>query len=98
AARRPDVGFREKWEPFLQSWVQALNDPAQIENDNLHFIETYIDNCNVIGITCNENRRLLEGKRQSCFDVTIIDEVSKATPPYLLMLMMLAKKSILVGD
>ncbi|MCB0291461.1 MAG: AAA family ATPase [Calditrichaeota bacterium] len=98
AARRPDVGFREKWEPFLQSWVQALNDPAQIENDNLHFIETYIDNCNVIGITCNENRRLLEGKRQSCFDVTIIDEVSKATPPELLMPMMLAKKSILVGD
>ncbi len=94
----PDRQFRENWEPFLKSWLTSLNDPAQIANDNDHFIATYIDNCNVIGITCNENRRTLEGKGKNSFDVAIIDEVSKATPPELLMPMMQATKTILVGD
>ena len=98
ASREKDADFRSKWEPLLTAWADWLRDDAQIENDNEHFIETYVDNCNVVGITCNENPRLLHGKRQSCFDVAIIDEVSKATPPELLLPMLMAKKSILVGD
>ena len=98
AEQEQDAEFREKWQPLLSSWTEWLTDEEQIANDNEHFIETYIDNCNVVGITCNENRRLLESKRQSCFDIAIIDEVSKATPPELLLPMLMAKKSILVGD
>ena len=37
-------------------------------------------------------------KRFSDFDVVIIDEVSKATPPELLLPLMKARKTILVGD
>ena len=40
----------------------------------------------------------IEDKNHINFDVAIIDEVSKATPPELLMSMMSAKKTILVGD
>ncbi len=90
--------FREKWQPFLERWHGWLRDPIQVQNDNQHYIETYIANCNVVGVTCNENPRLLAARSMSCFDVAIIDEVSKATPPELLMPMLLAKKSVLVGD
>ena len=96
--RRKDAQFRNRWEPLLDKWVTMLGSEAQLKTDNQYFIDTYIANCNVVGITCNENRRLIESKKFANFDVTIIDEVSKATPPELLMPMMAAKKSILVGD
>jgi len=104
ALREPSVddpveqAFQKKWAPFLNKWHQWLTDPAQIRNDNQHYIDTYIEQCNVVAITCNENPRLLAQKNKSWFDVAIIDEVSKATPPELLMPMLLAKKTVLVGD
>ncbi len=96
--RRKDAQFRNRWEPLLDKWVTMLSSETQLKTDNQYFIDTYIANCNVVGITCNENRRLIESKKFANFDVTIIDEVSKATPPELLMPMMAAKKSVLVGD
>lgn len=88
----------EVWEPLLRNWVADLSDPEQIENDRHFMIDTYIANCNVIGITCNENRKTLEEVDHTSFDVAIVDEVSKATPPELLMPLMLARKAALVGD
>ena len=88
----------DKWRDFLQWWVELLRSPQQAENDDAEVLPQYLQSCNVVGITCNENRRLLEDRNFSRFDVTIIDEVSKATPPELLMPMMLAKKTVLVGD
>lgn len=93
-----DSGFRDKWEPLLREWSALMREPEQLANDNQHYMDIYLRNCNVIGITCNENPRLLEGKGQHFFDVAIIDEVSKATPPELIMPMIMARKSILVGD
>jgi superfamily I DNA and/or RNA helicase len=49
-------------------------------------------------VSCNEHRRTLEEAGHTYFDVAIVDEVSKATPPELLLPMMLARKTILVGD
>ena len=104
ALREPSVddpveqAFQKKWAAFLNKWHQWLTDPAQIRNDNQHYIDTYIEQCNVVAITCNENPRLLTQKNKSWFDVAIIDEVSKATPPELLTPMLLAKKTVLVGD
>ena len=60
--------------------------------------ERYIRNANVIGITCNSDFSVLSDAGFSRFDVVIIDEVSKATPLELLRPMLLAPKTILVGD
>ncbi|MCB0285890.1 MAG: AAA family ATPase [Calditrichaeota bacterium] len=90
--------FRERWAPFISQWHSQLRNPVQATLDHPHLIDTYLDLCNVVGVTCNENPRLLEGKNKHFFDVAIIDEVSKATPPELLMPMLLARKTILVGD
>ena len=43
-------------------------------------------------MSCTENIKTLEDKGFHAFDVVIIDEVSKATPPELLMPMLRAKK------
>lgn len=90
--------FRRDWEPFLQEWTRKLNLAETVQNDQEHLLDLYIQSCNVVGVTCNEKRQTLEEKKHTFFDVAIIDEVSKATPPELLMAMLMAKKSVLVGD
>ena len=91
-------GQREIWEPVLREWVADLENPDNAGHDAVYLLDTYIASCNVVGVTCNENTRVLEDAGHTYFDVVIIDEVSKATPPELLMPMMLGRTAILVGD
>lgn len=58
----------------------------------------YINHANVIGTTCVASARKDFMENYPTFDVVIIDEVSKATPPELLLPMLKGKKIILVGD
>ncbi|WP_192811915.1 AAA domain-containing protein [Paenisporosarcina sp. TG20] len=58
----------------------------------------YIQYANVIGVTCSISASKDFVKQYPDFDVVIIDEVSKATPPELLLPMLKGKKIILVGD
>ena len=90
--------FRRLWEPVLEDWVSDLEDRDSAAHDRNYLLDTYVANCNVVGVTCNENPQVLERAGHSNFDVVIIDEVSKATPPELLMPMMLGRTAILVGD
>ena len=50
----------------------------------------------MVGTSCTD--RVLTGSDLGDFDVVIIDEVSKVTPPELLLPLMKARKAILVGD
>ena len=90
--------FRTDWELALHDWVSDLENPESLGSDQHHFLGTYLASCNVIGVTCNENRRTLEEAGHTHFDVVIIDEVSKATPPELLMPIMYGRTGVLVGD
>ena len=69
----------------------------RIDKDN-YFKNVYVKACNVIGITCTASQKALSDIDYTNSDVVIIDEVSKATPPELLISLMKAKKVILVGD
>ena len=80
-------------EPVLREWSGLMSSPN--DEDNARVLPTYLDSCNVVGITCTANPFLLGDRR---FDVVIIDEVSKATPPELLGPMLRGAKTILVGD
>ena len=96
--RLNDVESVREWLPLLDQWAidvrqQAENPPA---TDRMG--ERYVSSANVIGITCNADFRILSDNGFPCFDVVIIDEVSKATPLELLRPMLLAPKAILVGD
>ncbi|MCC6619923.1 MAG: hypothetical protein IT385_01630 [Deltaproteobacteria bacterium] len=88
----------ERWSPIQHEWRARL---AKISDSDREQIEgLYVRHANVVGMTTNE-----AGKKQTWqndnfrpFDVVIIDEVSKATPPELLLPMLLGEKVILVGD
>ena len=90
---------REDFEPFLREFVShidALGEDYSMENSE--YLKDFINACNVVGISCTESSTTLTQAGFNTFDVAIIDEVSKATPPELLIPLLLAEKAILVGD
>ena len=90
--------LRGDWEQIMRGFVARLNDNESFAYDNEHHKNDYIKACNVVGISCTDNMRELADNGFPSFDVVIIDEVSKATPPELLIPLMKARKAILVGD
>jgi len=97
AARRQSDGVRTEWAPILQEWIAGLQKPSSGVASG-YLGDTFRTNCNVVAVTCNESRRTLNDAGHHSFDVAIIDEVSKATPPELLMAMSMARAIVLVGD
>lgn len=91
-------GIRDDWEKTLRSFKERLVDEDAFKYDQEYYQEIYINACNVVGISCTDNMRNLTDNGYDDFDVVIIDEVSKATPPELLIPLMKARKAILVGD
>ena len=53
---------------------------------------------NVIGITCIQSGTKDFNENYPSFDVVIIDEASKSTPPDIILPMLKGRKIILVGD
>ncbi|MGA9225950.1 MAG: AAA domain-containing protein, partial [Mesobacillus sp.] len=76
-----------------QSLLKEAND-----HDLNEIRKLYVKHANVIGTTCVASARKDFIESYPIFDVVIIDEVSKATPPELLLPMLKGKKIILVGD
>ncbi|MBU1737095.1 MAG: AAA family ATPase [Proteobacteria bacterium] len=90
--------FRDSWGDVLQRWVSDLTDPETVKCDQDNFLPTYINACNVVGVTCTERRNTLEDAGHTWFDAVIVDEVSKATPTEIIMPLMMGRTAILVGD
>lgn len=86
--------------PIIQTiqneWHSLLEQST--EHDLNEIRKLYVKHANVIGTTCvaSANKEFMDNYPD--FDVVIIDEVSKATPPELLLPMLKGKKIILVGD
>lgn len=81
----------------LQKQWQGLLESAN-DHDLDEIRKLYVKHANVIGTTCvaSANKEFMDN--YPTFDVVIIDEVSKATPPELLLPMLKGAKIILVGD
>ncbi len=86
--------------PLFQSvqgeWLSLLKEAN--DHDLNEIRKLYVKHSNVIGTTCVASARKDFIENYPVFDVVIIDEVSKATPPELLLPMLKGKKIILVGD
>ena len=90
---------RKVLEKLIRGSYEYLGEAmGNMRAENANYLEDFVRACNVVGISCTENSRTLDNKGFKEFDVVIIDEVSKATPPELLMPMLRAKKVVLVGD
>lgn len=90
--------FRNDWEKTLRNFKNRLDDEESFRYDQEYYQQIYVNACNVVGISCTDNMKNLSDNGYNDFDVVIIDEVSKATPPELLIPLMKARKAILVGD
>lgn len=77
-------------------WKDMLEQSTAYDLDEIK--KLYIQYANVIGVTCSISASKDFVTQYPDFDVVIIDEVSKATPPELLLPMLKGKKIILVGD
>ena len=86
--------------PLFQSiqgkWLSLLQEANDHDLEEIR--KLYVKHANVIGTTCVASARKDFIDNYPEFDVVIIDEVSKATPPELLLPMLKGKKVILVGD
>lgn len=81
---------------LIEDWQREISSDSVDGIEQLKKI--YIENANVIGITCVQSGSKKFSEMYPDFDVVIIDEVSKATPPEILLPMLKARKTILVGD
>jgi superfamily I DNA and/or RNA helicase len=95
AILKSDYGI---WKPLIEDWVNDLQEDNRAQKDWDNFKDTFVPACNVVAITCNEREQTLEEYGLVSFDVAIIDEVSKATPLELLLPIMRARTTVLVGD
>lgn len=97
AAHQQTETLRTEWSPILNEWLAALQKPTSGVGTG-YLQNVFRKHSNVVAVTCNESRRTLHDSGHHSFDVAIIDEVSKATPPELLMSMSMARAIVLVGD
>lgn len=85
--------------PLFERWQNILGQSENRAKTDWNDLEkVFVESCNLVAITCNENEKTLSDNNFDGFDVVIIDEVSKATPLELLLPLMRGKKAILVGD
>lgn len=88
--------YLDRYQNFVQAWIEKLRHPSEQDRNDLK--KVYLDNANAIGITCVQAAGGNFSKEFPNFDVVIIDEVSKCTPPELLIPALKGKKIVLVGD
>jgi phage gp16-like protein len=91
-----DETYLNRYQHLIQDWIVKLGNPSERDRNDLRRI--YLDNANVVGITCVQAANRDFSEEFKSFDVVIIDEVSKCTPPELLIPALKGKKLVMVGD
>jgi superfamily I DNA and/or RNA helicase len=90
----------EVWHGLKKDWLGQLQ-KTQITDLSEPCSRHYQKHANVIGATCLETGKpdfISSSQFGSRFDLSIVDEVSKATPPELLLPALVGKRTLLVGD
>ncbi|MDV2993711.1 MAG: hypothetical protein N4J56_003365 [Chroococcidiopsis sp. SAG 2025] len=91
-----EESYLNRYYNLSQDWITKIRIPSEQDRNELKQI--YLDNTNVIGITCVQAASRSFCEEFKSFDVVIIDEVSKCTPPELLIPALKGKKLVLIGD
>ena len=82
---------------YCNDWWNLIDKESIRDVDN-EIIEILINSHNIIGATCVGLANRSIGLDLIEFDIAIIDEAGRATPPELLIPILRAKKVILIGD
>lgn len=92
----PKKTITKNYVEIIDEWINRIKDKKYGDKSELK--DLYINTANVIGITCVQSGSRDFTEKYPDFDVVIVDEVSKATPPELVLPMLKGKKLVLVGD
>jgi hypothetical protein len=86
------------WRNIRNDWLTDLEEPKKSTLEDLETMYTQM--VNVEGVTTSFAGKFawFSQHLKSPFDIVIIDEISKATPPEILLPILLGKKAVLVGD
>jgi len=97
-AHRNEIEEDDKWRGIRASWIKELEEASAVTLRDLK--EMYLRLVNVEGVTTSYSGMWswYSDKLAEPFDIVIIDEISKATPPEILMPCLLGRKCVLVGD
>ena len=88
--------FLDEYQDYVLEWADRID--RRDAQDVAELRQIYFDNANVIGITCGQSGGKKFSEEFRNFDCVIVDEVSKATPPELVLPLLKGKKVVLVGD
>jgi DNA polymerase III delta prime subunit len=100
ATLKSTTSHDDRWAALKRAWIDRLRNGNAADNGE-EMRQLYKHHANVIGATCNRTGRkdfYQSTEFDPSFDLVVVDEVSKATPPELLMPLLLGRRSILVGD
>lgn len=89
------------WAGLMNDWISHIRNRVQLQDLNEPMVRHYRKNANVIGATCSETGKsdfYNSAELNPKFDLSIVDEVSKATPPELILPTLLGRRTLLVGD
>jgi superfamily I DNA and/or RNA helicase len=88
----------ELWIDLRNDWIKALNETSDSSIEDLKSL--YLNLVNVHGVTTAQSGswHWFSEHASDPFDVVIIDEISKATPPEIILASLLGRKVIWVGD
>lgn len=91
-----------RWREYLWEWSRRTDREAkEVRTADGTDEKLYLRHANIVGATCAETGKPdFHGSQQfpANFDLVIIDEVSKATPPELLLALLIGKGAVLAGD
>ena len=88
--------YLQRYQLIMERWIERLLNPS--ETDLAQLKQQYLDNVNIVGITCVSAANWKFSQEFNQFDVVIVDEVSKCTPPELLIPAIKGKKLVMIGD
>lgn len=88
----------DRWHTLREDWVDAIDGSTSALVEDL--TDTYLQMVNVEGVTTSYagSYHWYSDRAARPFDIVIIDEISKATPPEMVLALLLGRKAVLVGD
>lgn len=96
--QQEEIEKDDNWRTIRKDWLGDLENPKDSTLRDLEIM--YHRLVNIEGVTTSYAGSPYWYKKhlQNPFDIVIIDEISKATPPELLLPLLLGRRAVLVGD
>jgi hypothetical protein len=97
-ANQSEIESDDAWREIRKDWLKDLENPEKSTLTDLEHM--YKQMINIEGVTTAfaGKKHWYKEHLEDPFDYVIIDEISKATPPEILLALLLGEKAILVGD